>query len=161
MDTIEYQATNQTIYWLFFIIAVLAIYIISCSAGNGQCQNKQTKSPVINSPVLKSPEVQIVDNIQIGLDQIVDISGDKSRFKYEYRLWPERQFQDPDNYAFFSMYGWRVNPPYEYPQKTINTVYNKAIQNCRCWPEEGNESCLSKCRLDALVSAGFPSIFSK
>ena len=114
-------------------------------------------------PPMPYEQVQESYNPETGLKTIVDFSKkfpNDARFKYEYRIWPERSFLDEDNYAFYSMYGWRMNPPVQYPQKTIGTAYNKAIEDCFCAPQEGNEDCLQKCRFRALKAQGFPSIFS-
>lgn len=32
--------------------------------------------------------------------------------------------------TFYSLYGWRTNPPLKYPQSTINTPYDKAMDAC-------------------------------
>lgn len=163
----ELTGTQETRYWLFFfIIAAVSIFLVISLNKMGACpsyyvyNSLEKRMQSIKNPN-PSPEIIEIQHNQIGLNTILEKDGNKTRFKYEYRLWPERSFQDPDNYAFYSMYGWRMNPPVDYPQPTINTVYDEAIRNCNCSPAGGNEACLSKCRFQALIAAGFPSMFSK
>ena len=31
---------------------------------------------------------------------------------------------------FYSLYGWRTNPPFKYPQSTIDTPYDETMEQC-------------------------------
>jgi hypothetical protein len=172
---------SQTRFWLLFLIVLfMGIFVVTnLNKYNKKCvpstddslSNLRKRVDSSNnlgtfsssSAPMPYEKVEKNYNSQIGLETIVDFSTknpNDARFKYEYRLWPERSFLDSDNYAFYSMYGWRMNPPVQYPQQTIGTAYNKAMDECFCAPQEGNENCLEKCRFRALNAQGFPSIFS-
>jgi hypothetical protein len=166
---------SQTRFWLLFLIILLvSIFVITnLNKFNKKCtpstvRNLKNSIPHhlsirpndFDSSSSQSPENKIEYQSE-GLKTIIsDVKNIPAKFSYQYRLWPEGSFLDPDNYAFYSMYGWRMNPPVQYPQKTIGTAYNKAIENCLCSPQEGNEKCLEKCRFKAIYAQGFPSIFS-
>lgn len=53
-------------------------------------------------------------------------------------------------YAYYSMYGWRTNPPPNYPQSTFNTPFNKVMNVCTPVCSNVNDRypkyCLSECR---------------
>lgn len=170
--------TKDTRYWLLFlVIFFVSIFLIIKLNSYQKCtppppSEKEILSKNIkklsNSPKIPSISFDKETTLEVynqpGLKTIVTNIQDEpnqTRFKYEYRIWPERDFLDTDNYEFYSMYGWRTIPPYQYPQKTIDTAYNEAIENCFCAPEEGNEKCLQDCRFKALEKSGFPSIFRK
>lgn len=61
------------------------------------------------------------------------------------------------DYNFWSLYGWRTNPPPGYPQETLVTPYNTTMNECQNWCNNtGNPGdCLRKCHFAALQSAGF------
>ena len=166
---------KQTRYWLMFLIVTAIGIFLVISLNNyskNTCPPSQTGSASRTGNVHKDarrkhtsaqPDKKhdVVKEYQQGLTTITDLSSEpnQARFKYEYRIWPKRDFLDPDNYAFYSMYGWQTSPPYEYPQKTIDTVYDEVMRNCACSPSEGNEQCYETCRFNALRASGFPSIF--
>lgn len=170
------DSKKDTRYWiLFFIVLIVTIFLIIKLNNLKECpKDKSSAEYRGGSPLKKNtfkssalpPEENTFRtyNEGNGLITIVENIADEpnqSRFQYEYRLWPEESFQEPDNYAFYSMYGWRTTPPNQFPQKTIGTAYDKAIRNCICKPFEDNEDCIERCRFRALRDSGFPSIFKK
>ena len=61
-----------------------------------------------------------------------------------------------DNYAFYSLYGWRVNPPNKYPQSTFNTPYDIKMRDCNigCGNfQQDKEKCLEDCHLQSVKYA--------
>lgn len=162
--SISNKGTRETRYWLlFFIIAAVSIFLVIALNRVRVCSPSPAYNTLQKLGTLRknsdTPEIIDVQQTQVGLKTITERVGDQTRFRYEYRIWPERSFLDPDNYSFYSLYGWRTSPPPDYPQPTINTAYDEAIRNCQCFPAEGNETCLSNCRFKALIAAGFPSMF--
>lgn len=66
------------------------------------------------------------------------------------------KYEEPyDNYAFYSLYGWRVNPPNEYPQSTFNTPYDVNMRECSttCNRSHYKEECLEDCHLRSVSYA--------
>jgi len=57
---------------------------------------------------------------------------------------------------FYSLYGWRTNPPYQYPQQTINTPFDVTMRNCTGWCNRSPDPkrCLNMCRLSASQAQG-------
>ena len=62
----------------------------------------------------------------------------------------------------YSLYGWRTNPPPNYPQNTFNTPYDVVMRNCGRWCNQTQDprECQSNCRKMALraegIGRGFP-----
>ena len=54
-------------------------------------------------------------------------------------------------YDYYSLYGWRTNPPNEYPQKTINTPYDISMRECSSKCRSG--LCLEECHRASLKIA--------
>lgn len=61
------------------------------------------------------------------------------------------------NYDFWSLYGWRTNPPPGYPQETLVTPFNTTMNECQNWCNnvDNPEECLRKCRFAALKASGY------
>lgn len=59
------------------------------------------------------------------------------------------------DYAFYSLYGWRVNPPNKYPQSTFNTPYDVNMRKCNmgCDGFEDKGKCLEDCHLQSVSYA--------
>jgi hypothetical protein len=55
------------------------------------------------------------------------------------------------NYNFYSIYGWRVSPPANYPHKSFNTPYNVKMEDCKnkCGNSKNKIFCLEKCSQEA------------
>ena len=62
-------------------------------------------------------------------------------------------YEEPyENYAFYSLYGWRVHPPIGYPQNTFNTPFDLKSRECglMCHNSDNHSDCLEKCQLNAV-----------
>jgi hypothetical protein len=61
------------------------------------------------------------------------------------------------NQDYYSLYGWRVRPPYKYPQNTFNTIYdqlsNKCGRECHSLQHKQKRNCLAKCAINAAKSS--------
>lgn len=168
------DSKKDTRYWILFIIVLVVSIFLIVKLNNmskQQCTDDSTEEKSFSRPPKKSSALppsernitqEFYENGGL-ITTVTNVAGEpnQSRFQYEYRLWPEGSFQEPDNYGFYSMYGWRTNPPYQFPQKTIGTAYDEAIRKCICEPLEDNQDCLQRCRFSALKNSGFPSIFKK
>ena len=64
-----------------------------------------------------------------------------------------------EEYYNYSLFGWRTQPPYEYPQKTINTPYDIIMRDCtgKCFNNKTSiADCQKSCQLAALQMQGVP-----
>ncbi len=60
------------------------------------------------------------------------------------------------NYPYYSLYGWRTNPPNKYPQSTINTPFDVTMRECTPWCNQTQDpkQCQNICRLKATAAQG-------
>lgn len=58
-------------------------------------------------------------------------------------------YQDSPLYGYYSLYGWRVDPPPNYPQQILDTPYNRKMNACvnGCFSFRDQEKCLMDCHL--------------
>jgi len=91
--------------------------------------------------------------VYIGVPAWKDDSKSLDEIPHHLQESYEVPYKNPQSeYSYYSLYGWRVNPPYEYPQKTINTPYDTIMRNCSafCNNRPLGRDCLEDCRLKAL-----------
>ena len=71
--------------------------------------------------------------------------------KWAHGSWNKYEYPYQD-YSFYSLYGWRVNPPNKYPQNTFNTPFDSKMRECglKCNRSHDKGNCLEKCKMEAV-----------
>jgi len=77
--------------------------------------------------------------------------------KPKYILNDQDKSASQNNKSFYSLFGWRTQPPNKYPQNTFNTPYDKLSRECsrKCYYQTGKNrrNCLVRCAIGAIEKA--------
>jgi hypothetical protein len=141
------------IYFLVVAIVVVVMFIIVKGVG----------VPAWNSNCSKDPSQK--ENLSGGTER-ENLSGGTERENFSVPYPTRKQSSIPPkidagisytDYDYWSMYGWREDPPFEYPQNTINTPYDVEMNECSEWCNDtrNRRECLIKCQFQALKADGY------